>query len=333
MQEFLELINRYPSPHNGQPIRLKQTSNEAFELYFDKSRGLQAADISFIFSFVSMGVFVEHMRLCAQALGHGFIYTSLLPSEKELHGNGTILFARCRVDWNGAKKDMRLQQTLRFRQTSRKKYYEGPSVELVDCIQRIASDNRMRLSELDAAQAVQAIWLNQRAVFDDLRDEPLRRELDHWLRYTQAEKQHKKDGLAYDCMELNGRFMKYTVDHPGILRAPGISQFLKQYYLRTMKDASSVFYMMAPFGSEQNAFDVGMVIMKIWKEVAEAGDYLHPFGTIMSNHAAHGDFLRLIGEDHESRERSYLVFIFRCGKSKPPIPSLRLPYTEHLIME
>ena len=182
------------------------------------------------------------------------------------------------------------------------------------------------------AQARQAVWLNQRAVFDDMFDEPVRRELDHWLRYTKQEKESHKDGLSYDCMELSGKLMKRIVARPGILRMPVISRVIKQYYLRTMSDSSDVFYMMAPFATGKQAFIIGTVIMRIWKTVSEAGCYLHPFGTIMSNHAAHKDFLELAGVDDESRTKRYLVFIYRCGKSERPVRSLRLPYKEHLLM-
>lgn len=333
IDELLKLSNHYPSPHNGQPIRLKQIDGDTFEIYFEKSRGLQATDISYIFSFVTMGVFIEHLALCARALGHGFSYKLELPKENDLRGEGVVLFGRCRLLWDAVEPNARLHETLLFRQTSRKKYYEAPSNDLAGNIIKIAADNHTQLVELSPVQTKQAIWLNQRAVFDDMFDEPVRRELNHWLRYSQVEKQAKKDGLSYDCMELNGSLMKYIVNHPGILRAPGIAKLIRQYYLRTMADASRVFYMLAPFGSEQAAFDAGIAIMKIWKEVAAAGDYLHPFGTIMSNHDAHCDFLRLANVADESREHSYLVFIFRCGKSKKPAPSLRLPYDQHLIME
>lgn len=333
ISELLQLANLYPSPHNGQPIRIKRINDSSFDLYFEKSRGLQAADISFIFSFVSMGVFVEHLTLCAQALGHGFKYELNLPKEEALRGKGAVKFAGCRLIWNKWQPDLSLQKTLRFRQTSRKKYFEGVSQEISDQIIQTAGGMHMDLVKLDKNQTKQAIWLNQRAVFDDMFDEPVRKELDHWLRYSQKQKQQLKDGLSYDCMELNGKMMKFIVDHPKALRLPGVSKFIKQYYLRTMTDASDVFYMLAPFKSELDSFNVGLAVMKIWKLIAENGYYLHPFGTIMSNHAAHKDFLTLANVQNESREHSYLVFIFRGGKSKKPVPSLRIPVSEHLIME
>jgi hypothetical protein len=127
--------------------------------------------------------------------------------------------------------------------------------------------------------------------------------------------------------------MKFIVRHPGILRWRVVSKMLQSYYTRTMMDASSVFYMMAPFGDGPDAFKVGQRIMRIWLTISQQGDYLHPFGTIMSNQQAHADFLRLANVADETRESHYLVFIFRAGKSEPPVPSLRLPYEEHLMME
>jgi hypothetical protein len=333
IDELLELANQYPSPHNGQPIRLKQTGESSFDVYFEKERGLQATEISYIFSFVSMGVFIEHMKLAAQAFGHDFEHTLLLPKAEELRGKGAIKFASGSLSFDAGEKDPELLRTLRSRQTSRKKYSEGITELLAEEIIGIATDQKMSLSQLNSQQAKQAIWLNQRAVFDDMFDEPVRQELNHWLRYNQQEKQAKKDGLSYDCMELNGRLIKYIVDHPRILRKPGISGVMKQYYLRTMTDSSDIFYMLAPFATEQEAFDVGTVIMRIWQAIAAKGYYLHPFGTIMSNQAAHQDFLEMADVKDENRAGSYLVFIFKSGKSKTPVRSLRLPYQEHLIMD
>jgi hypothetical protein len=331
--EFFDLLNRYPSPHNGQPIRVKLTGETTFGLYFVKERGLQATDISLIFSFVSMGVFVEYMRLAAQAQGHEVQIELSLPREDRLRGKGLVQFASGEIAWNAGIPDLEMQKALEFRQTSRKKYTADMSVGLADALDDIAASADMKLAALNKSQTRQAIWLNQRAVFDDLFDEPSRKELDHWLRYSRREKNVKMDGLAYDCMQLNGWLMKYIVAHPRILRLPVLSYLIKQYYLRTMTDESTVLYLMAPFDNEDDSYRVGTVVTKLWSEVARQGYYLHPFGTIMSNHKAHQDFLRLAEESDESRESSYLVFIFRCGKSEPPVPSLRLPVDEHLLIK
>lgn len=331
IEELLELINLYPSPHNGQPIVLKQKNRDLFSVNFDKSRGLQATDISFIFSFVSMGVFKEHVINCGKALGHQITFDLNLPSQIDLKGSGLISFAEMKINWDFLPKNPAALSSIKYRQTSRKKYYTGVSKTISEKLINIANKNDMKLIKLDDERAHQAIWLNQRAVFDDMLDQSVRSELNHWLRFTKSEKINKKDGLAYDCMELNGRLMKFTVNHPKILSYPIISTILKKYYLATMKDSSDVFYMMAPFQTENQAFKVGEVVMKIWNEISLEGLYLHPFGTIMSNHQAHIDFLKMNNEQNETREISYLVFIFRAGKSKPPVRSLRIDYKVHLL--
>lgn len=333
IDELLRLANNYPSPHNGQPIRLRFVDNEHVELFFERSRGLQATDVSYLFSYVSMGVFAEHFILSGRALGHAITVETVLPPEDSLRGEGPILFAKAIIRWAAQGPDTALEKTLKTRQTSRRKYDKAPDAQTVQEIVSLASDAAMNLVQLDAPQTQQAIWLNQRAVFDDLFDEPVRQELDHWLRYSRAEKEQKQDGLSYDCMQINGGAMKYVVHHPRLLRTPGLSWILQQYYLRTMKDASSVLYMLAPFTTEAQSYAAGQVIMRIWRRIAEKGYSLHPFGTIMSNHQAHSDFVRMAGIKNENREHAYLVFIFRLGKSKPAVRSLRIPYEKHLLME
>ena len=328
---LLELAQHYPSPHNGQPIRIEFTSDSDFTLYFQKERGLQATEISFIFSFVSMGVFVQHLLYSAQALGHGVEYVLKLPKESSLKGDGAIAFAYGSIEWNIHVAQTDVKDNLLFRQTSRRKYTKPPKNETIKALEAYSSDT-MKIVALDQSASKKAVWLNQRAVFDDLFDEPVRQELDHWLRYSRTEKEMKKDGLSYDCMQINGPAMRYIVNHPWPLRLPGISWLLKEYYLRTMSDESRVLYMLAPFRTEQQSFDVGMSIMKLWYDVSEAREYLHPFGTIMSNEAAHRDFLSLAGISNETRDDNYLVFIFRLGISEPPVPSMRLSWQEHLLM-
>lgn len=332
LSELLELANRYPSPHNGQPIKLRKLDNNNFDIIFDKQRGLKATDISFIFSYVSVGVFIEHLSLCSKALGHKFSYLLDLPKESDLHGDGSVKVATCTFAWSNLPTDPDLKRILQERQTSRKKYYQEVDDQTTDTLLKCAERHNMKLGKLDKPQANQAIWLNQRAVFDDMFDEPVREELNHWLRYTLYEKETKKDGLAYDCMELNGRVMKMIINHPGILRAPVLSWLIKHYYLRTMVDKSNVFYVLAPFATENDAYRVGELIMQLWTIISREGYYLHPFGTIMSNNLAHQDFVKLAHITDETRQHSYVVFIFRAGKSQKPNPSLRIPVNEHLLV-
>ena len=331
IQELLELANRYPSPHNGQPIEMRQIDGSNFTIFFERERGLQAAEVSYLFSYVAMGVFMQHLSLCATALGHTLSYNLNLPPLATLKGKGLVQFASCEIIFGATEKDEALRQTLLHRQTSRKKYSEGLSDGLSQATIEIAAQKGMKLVKMNRADTHQAIWLNQQAVFDDMFDDPVRHELNHWLRYSKVEKETKKDGLAYDCMELNGPVMKFILQHYKILRMPGVSTLLKRYYLRTMSDNSDAFYLQAPFSSEQESFDIGVAIMKIWVTIAAKGYYLHPFGTIMSNATAHADFLQLAHIEHEDVHQNFLAFIYRAGKSEPPHASLRIPVKDHLL--
>ncbi len=331
ISELLELANKYPSPHNGQPIELRQLDDGHFDVFFQKERGLQAAEVSFLFSYVTMGVFLYHLSLCAKALGHTLSYKLELPKVASLKGEGVVRFAGCTISWRNVPPHDALHRTLLFRQTSRKKYSKGIDNELSQRTIAFATQLNMDLVKMNRAGTHQAIWLNQRAVFDDMFDNAVRHELNHWLRYSKQEKESKKDGLAYDCMELNGRAMKFIVKHYKLLRMPGVSPLLKKYYLRTMSDNSDAFYLLTPFSTEKEAFDVGVAVMQIWEAIAAEGYYLHPFGTIMSNVAAHDDFLKLASIEHEDIHKNFLVFIYRAGKSEPPHMSSRIPVRDHLL--
>lgn len=330
-QDFLELLNRYPSPHNGQPIQIKQVGDNNYELYFETSRGLQAVDVSYLFSFVTMGLFTTYLEMCAKAFGFNYDCKIDLPKLADLKIDGLLHFATCKLEPSSNPPDKRILQTLHFRQTSRKKYSEGLNDELSNQTIATATKHNMQLIKMDRSGTHQAIWLNQRAVFDDMFDNAVRKELNHWLRYSRKEKEAKMDGLAYDCMELNGSVMRFIVRHYKVLRMPGISSLLKKYYLRTMSDNSDAYYMLTPFSNEHESFEVGRAVMEIWAEIAAEGYYLHPFGTIMSNVAAHNDFLKLVGIEQEDIHKNFLVFIYRAGKSEAPHSSMRLPVKDHLL--
>ncbi len=331
LRQLVELANKYPSPHNGQPVEMQEIDETHFDVSFLKERGLQAAEVSYLFSYVTMGVFLYHLSLCAKALGHSLSYEQCLPKLESLKGEGLACFATCKVEWDVLKPDNALHQTLLFRQTSRKKYFVGLNDELSQATIAIAAQKHMELVKMNRADTHQAIWLNQRAVFDDMFDDAVRHELNHWLRYSKKEKEAKMDGLAYDCMEINGRAMKFIVKHYKVLRMPGVGSLLKKYYLRTMSDNSDAFYMLTPFSNEQEGFDVGVALMQVWEAIAAQGYYLHPFGTIMSNVAAHDDFLKLAHIEHEDVHKNFLVFIYRAGKSDKPHASLRIPIKDHLL--
>ena len=91
-----------------------------------------------------MGVFIYHLSLCAKALGHKFSYSVQLPPVDSLKGSGVVQFAACQIEFSGQPGDQTLLDTLAFRQTSRKKYFEGVdeslSAEMIKIASKKASD-------------------------------------------------------------------------------------------------------------------------------------------------------------------------------------------------
>lgn len=332
-QKFLELLNTYPSPHNGQPMFLRPMpgNQNTYQVFFDVTRGLTATPISYLFSFVTVGVFFRHSELCAAALGHGIHIDLTLPSVDGMAGSDPLLCGEIMLNYDTTTPDSAVHEALLRRQTSRKKYTGGLSQEEQGVITDFAKDVGLQLRFLDDQKAHDVIWLNQRAVFDDMFNPAVREELQHWLRFSKTEKETKRDGLSYDCMELSGGALKFFARNYRLLHLPVMSNIIKSYYLRTMRDTSSVGYVLAPFSTEQDAYTIGQLIATSWEYISERDKYLHPFGTIVANDTAHADFVRLVGANETSVVEQYVVFIFRAGSSEKPVQSLRLPVDGHLV--
>jgi hypothetical protein len=99
-----------------------------------------------------------------------------------------------------------------------------------------------------------------------------------------------------------------------MLRIPGVAALLKQYYLRTMADKSDVFYLLTPLTTPEQAFKLGVTVMRIWQALSAREYYL-------------------IDLPQRPFPESGLAFVFRGGESPEPVRSLRLPYARHLLLD
>jgi hypothetical protein len=312
-KKFIELINTYPSPHNGQPMVMRKSGQGTYDVFFETSRGLSATPISYLFSFVTVGAFMRYVELCAQALGHTADVQASLPDDaSSMATPGRLYCGTVRIDFAAGGPVSALEEAIRFRQTSRKKYSSG----LTDGEKETAKHLAQR----------------QRAVFDDMFNPAARAELMHWLRFTHEEKVAKRDGLSYDCMELSGSALRFVCRNYRALRWPIVAPLLKRYYLRTMKDDSTVLYVSGAFVRPADAYAIGQFISNFWLDLSKNGAYLHPFGTIVANDEAHAEFVRLVEHGGEDRASNYVVFICRAGRSEPPVRSERLDLT-HILEE
>lgn len=329
--QFISLLNRYPSPHNGQPMTLELGDDGSYSVYFDTSRGLTATPISTLFSFVTIGVFFRYIEQCATATGLKALLDVQLPRVEEMNSGKSLLCGTFRIEQDSEGPDTGLMTALLFRQTSRKKYHEGLNAQDKGALEAIDTKKDIKLRFLDHTDSMQTAWLNQRAVFDDMFNPDVRDELKHWMRFDAKEKTTKKDGLAYDCMELSSASLKFVFRHYRILHWPLIKSLLRHYYIRTMKDDSTVGYVVAPFEQEDQSYEIGRRVMDLWVELSRREKYLHPFGTIVSNDDAHRDFAKLVGIADEDRAKNYVVFIFRAGRSEKPVESERIEINDHLL--
>jgi nitroreductase len=73
-QEILEIAIHSPSPHNVQPWLVKVVNNKEAELYIDSRRTLPKEDVSGSFIILTMGIFIEALKIFAVPKGFRLSY-------------------------------------------------------------------------------------------------------------------------------------------------------------------------------------------------------------------------------------------------------------------
>ncbi len=72
--EILEIAIHAPSPHNVQPWRIKITDQTNAELFIDSRRTLPKEDVTGSFIILTMGMFIEALKILAAARGFNLSY-------------------------------------------------------------------------------------------------------------------------------------------------------------------------------------------------------------------------------------------------------------------
>jgi hypothetical protein len=72
--EILETAIHAPSPHNVQPWRIKIIDQNNAELFIDSTRTLPKEDMTGSFIILTMGMFIEALKILAAARGFNLSY-------------------------------------------------------------------------------------------------------------------------------------------------------------------------------------------------------------------------------------------------------------------
>ena len=315
-----------PSPHNIQPWRLHLLSATEAELYADPHRLLPVTDPTSAFTIAGLGMFVEYLSVAMQSRGYE-ITADYENKPLDYTVDRPILFARLRrVAFRGdATWD---RQLILERKTSRLPY-DGAVVddEALQRLARIAGEQGHTFSwSSDAALVQWTVDLNRFTLFSDLDDAPTRGELRKWIRTTDAEAARSKDGLWSHCLRFPGWVLKDFFDAHSTWGKGWRADLCGKLLVRGMRGTRTVAWFSGPFDRPDDWIRAGVLMSRSWLELTKRGIGLHPFGSIITNTAAHARLREKLGPQ---RGADQLWMLIRLGRSDAPPRSYRLD--EHAI--
>ncbi len=329
--EILRAVRRYPSPHNSQPIKLRIVDRHCAELYYDLDRGLPAEPYGIPFGHVCAGIFVELFAIAAHA--RGFEVVERLRADAfdfdgvdRLHLLGTLTL----VPAAGPVPDLDAA-LIAERRTSRLPYQPrtvDPTV--IDELDAEAGRWGHRVATTtDAGLVGTIVEVNQRTLFDDLRNPAVRRELATWLRYSRDEAQRRGDGLSAECLHLPGRVLRWFVEHHRWWSLPVLGALARRLYRRSMRGVRQLAWIVGPFDTTEDFVRAGRVFIRCWLRLTAHGVALQPLGSVITNPESHAAFTAAVSE----RSDGMAWMLMRVGYSAEPPRSHRLPADGLLLAE
>jgi len=320
-----------PSHHNVQPWRVRITSEREAELWIELARTLPNEDVTGSFIILSMGLFVETLRLVAAHRGlaveddpvHAF---SWFAAENLRRQPGTrVPFAQLRLREAAEIGPEYSLDLLGRRRTSRLRYAPDPiTPEAAAALVAVAGRWGHRYDQAtDVARIERILRLNVDAVFEDLNHAPYRDEIASWIRYSRRASRRHRDGLDAACMNVAPLELWLTFHAPWLLRGPFRPWFAHRYR-KQIGPVATLGALSGPFWDPRDAYQAGRLLIRFWLECTRLGLFIHPFGNLVTN--------RPIAE----RVRAELGIqdtwlMFKIGKSAVPPQSRRRSVKEILI--
>ncbi len=331
-RELLAAAIRAPSPHNVQPWRIHVLSPAEAELRIEMRRTLPNEDVEGSFIILTMGLFVEALRIVAAHRGLalddepvsdlGDYSAARLATRTE----PIIPFARLRLRTDPSVPLTHDLGLLEQRRTSRLPYRTDP-VEPADAahLEALAIRHGHRYAQVTEPARVERIlqW-NTDAVFEDLNHPPYRDELCSWLRYSEARSRRERDGLDARCMATPPLELWLAFHASPLLRFPLTRPLFARRYRDAIGPVPTLGVLDGPFWDPHDAYDTGRFLMHFWLELTRLGYFIHPYGNLVTRRPAAEKVARETGLD-----RIWLVF--KIGRSDQPPRSHRRAVDEVMV--
>ena len=111
---------------------------------------------------------------------------------------------------------------------------------------------------------------------------------------------------------------------PQLLKFPVMRPLLKRIYRRQLGTVPTIGMLAGAFWKPEDAFQTGRFLMRFWLELARHDLYIHPYGNLVTNHAAAEWCERETGVPD-------IWLIFKIGYSTEPPMSFRRSVEEVLL--
>ncbi len=298
-----------PSPHNAQPWRIKILNDQHAILYVERARMMPDLDPTGHFILSSMAMFVEAMTIVAANDGWTLNHQLL---DRNVSGP-LIPFAQLELQ-HGSEPSIFPDELFRKRVTSRlgsngQRIHPDTTTFLSGCNLQFGQ----RYRQLDDSAIIRTlVEENIRAIFQDMNDFAYHREIVNWFRYSRAESESKADGLDYRCMGLSATELKLMKHFPQVMKWKLTRPLMHRMYRRQLGKVAHLGVINGLFFDDVGCMDAGIYLLRFWLELARRDLYIHPLGSLVTNHQAKARVDELTGLKD-------VWLIFRIGyTSEPP---------------
>jgi hypothetical protein len=346
---LLETAVHAPSPHNVQPWRIRilsdapdvsaLTSPLRADLLIEKRRTLPKEDPTGSFIILTMGLFIEALKILAANHALDLEYelfhppSQFTPEHIARAADELLSFARLTLKRReNSERDPQTGQSavhpelFLTRRTSRISLLPRPvPSEDVASLSKLANEWGQKYQQVTRPELIeQLLEQNIEAIFDDLNVPDYHDEIVEWFRFTDRASRQTRDGLDYRCMNSSRASFWLAARLSKLLKLSLTRPLFKKTYRRQLGVVPTIGMLAGPFWEPADAFESGRFLMHFWLELAKRDLYLHPYGNLVTNKAAAVWCRDAIGV-------SDIWLIFKIGFSAEPPKSYRRSVEEVLV--
>ena len=330
-RSLLETAIQVPSPHNVQPWRVRINSETQADLLIEKQRTLPKEDVTGSFIILTMGLFIEGLRILAANRSYNLSYqflqtlTQFTPQAIESNQGFLLPFAQLTLE-PGTEQSSFPDSLFLVRRTSRISYLPKPIPnESTEALANLARDWNQRYEAISDKTVIEKLleW-NTEALFEDLNSPEYHDEIVEWFRFTSHAARKSRDGLDYRCMNASRLSFWSVARFPRLLQFRVVRPILKRIYRRQLGKVPTIGLLAGPFWEPESAFETGRFLMHFWLELAKHNLYIHPYGNLVTNSSAAQLCLKELGIPD-------IWLIFKIGFSNKPPKSYRRSVEEVLV--